>query len=51
MFRFLYEPDIRPHELAVIGGTSSKMLEDYYLGHLTAELVQDRLTQKTLESL
>ena len=51
MFRFLYEPDIRPHELAVIGGTSSKMLEDYYLRHLTAELVQDRLTQKALDSL
>ena len=51
MFRFLYEPDIRPHELAVIGGTSSKMLEDYYLRHLTAELVQDRLTKKALDSL
>lgn len=51
MFRFLYEPDIRPHELAVIGGTSSKMLEEYYLRHLTAELVQDRLTQKALSSL
>jgi hypothetical protein len=36
MFRCLYEPAIRPHELAVIGGTSSKVLEDYYLRHLTA---------------
>ena len=51
MFRFLKQPDIRPHELAVIGGTSSKMLEDYYLRHLTAELVQDRLTKIALDSL
>ena len=51
MFRFLYQPEIRPHELAVIGGTSSKMLEDYYLRHLTAELVQDRLTKQALECL
>jgi integrase len=50
-FRFLYQPEIRPHELAVIGGTSSKMLEDYYLRHLTAELVQDRLTKQALECL
>jgi len=48
MFRFLYEPAIRPHELAIIGGTSAKMLEEYYLRHLTAELVQDRLTQQAL---
>ncbi len=48
MFRFLFEPSIRPHELAIIGGTSAKMLEEYYLRHLTAELVQDRLTQQAL---
>ena len=27
MFRFLYEPEIRPHELATIAGTSSAILE------------------------
>lgn len=48
MFRFLYEPSIRPHELAILGGTSAKILEEYYLRHLTAELVQDRLTQAAL---
>jgi integrase len=48
MFRFLYEPEIRPHELATIAGTSSGVLEKYYLRHITAQMVQDRLTKKAL---
>jgi integrase len=51
MFRFLYEPDIRPHELATIAGTSSTILEQYYLKHITAQMVQDRLTKKALAEL
>lgn len=51
MFRFLYETEIRPHELATIAGTSSTVLEQYYLRHITAQLVQDRLTTKALEEL
>jgi integrase len=51
MFRFLYEPDIRPHELATIAGTSSTILEQYYLRHITAQMVQDRLTKKALAEL
>jgi integrase len=51
MFRFLYEPAIRPHELAIIGGTSALVLEQYYLRHLTAALVSKRLTQAALEAL
>jgi len=51
MFRFLYESEIRPHELAVISGTSAAVLEQYYLRHITAQLVQDRLTNKALAEL
>jgi hypothetical protein len=51
MFRFLYESEIRPHELATIAGTSSTVLEQYYLRHITAQLVQDRLTKKALAEL
>src|SRR5450759_2686788 len=51
MFRFLYEPEIRPHELATIAGTSSGVLEKYYLRHITAQMVQDRLTKKALAEL
>lgn len=51
MFRFMYEPEIRPHELAIIAGTSAAILEKYYLKHITAQMVQDRLTKKALAEL
>jgi integrase len=49
MLRFLYEPDIRPHELEIISGTSAAVLEEYYLKHLTGTSVSNRLMKKALE--
>ena len=48
MLRFLYEPDIRPQELAKIAGTGAAMLDKYYLSHLTGQRVSERLMQKAL---
>lgn len=49
MLRFLYEPDIRPQELATISGTSPAILDKYYLSHLTGQRVSDRLMEKALD--